>query len=44
MGINRGAVIDLELEPMVQVGTANDVSGFPFTGRAQQHRSSVPWM
>jgi len=29
MGTNRGAVIDFELEPKVQVGTANDVSGFP---------------
>jgi len=32
VGINRGAVIDLELEPVVQVGTAIGVSGFPAKG------------
>ena len=35
-GINRSDVEGAELEPIVQVGTACDISGFP-CGHAQQH-------
>lgn len=31
-GINRSTVADLKPEPMVQVGAACDISGFPVRG------------
>jgi len=32
----------IKLEPRVQVGTADDVSGSPASGSAQQHRGLSP--
>jgi hypothetical protein len=42
-GINRAIVADLELEPMVQVGAASDISGFPKRACTQYHGQSPEW-